>query len=296
MAPNGLPVFARLRRCRAEERQLQFVVHDDVYRKLGLDPPAPGSADTESLAEFPWKRILGLHTGIPNLSRLLREQSARIAAARAFPPASVERTGGWNDPEKYHDGRDWAWMTQGGQVEVTPAVAQLEADERTERMVSDPLTKTGTTNQLHIALDYEFTRAVRYKHALSCVVIRCLNYAELAQRLGTRAPELVIAAVRSGRVSEERIDQSVRRLLREKFVLGLFDQPFLEVDGAVATIGRADFVAEGEAAQRAAIVRLSAAESGPAALPLAGDQAVYVENIAPTAAARLGRLVDDPVV
>jgi len=85
------------------------------------------------------------------------------------------------------------------------------------------------------------------------------------------------------------------RLLREKFVLGLFDQPFLEVDGAVATIGRADFVAEGEAAQRAAIVRLSAAESGPAALPLAGDQAVYVENIAPTAAARLGRLVDDPV-
>jgi two-component system cell cycle response regulator len=74
----------------------------------------------------------------------------------------------------------------------TPEFA-FEADERTERMVSDPLTKTGTTNQLHIALDYEFTRAVRYKHALSCVVIRCLNYAELAQRLGLGAPELVIA-------------------------------------------------------------------------------------------------------
>ena len=89
---------------------------------------------------------------------------------------------------------------------------------------------------------------------------------------GESRPELVIAAVRSGRVSEERIDQSIRRLLREKFVLGLFDQPFLEVDRAVATIGRADFVAEGEAAQRAAIVRLSAADSGPAALPLARDQ------------------------
>jgi beta-glucosidase len=111
---------------------------------------------------------------------------------------------------------------------------------------------------------------------------------------GESRPELVIEAVRSGRVSEERIDQSVRRLLREKFKLGLFDEPFLDVDHTVATIGRADFVAEGEAAQRAAIVRLTAADSGPAALPLAGDQAVYVENIAPVAAARLGQVVDDP--
>jgi beta-glucosidase len=111
---------------------------------------------------------------------------------------------------------------------------------------------------------------------------------------GESRPELVIEAVRSGRVSEERIDQSVRRLLREKFKLGLFDEPFLDVDHTVATIGRADFVAEGDAAQRAAIVRLTAADSGPAALPPAGDQAVYVENIAPVAAARLGQVVDDP--
>jgi beta-glucosidase len=111
---------------------------------------------------------------------------------------------------------------------------------------------------------------------------------------GESKPELVIEAVRSGRVSEERIDQSVRRLLREKFVLGLFDQPFIDLDHAVATIGRADFVAEGEAAQSAAIVRLTAAGSGPAALPLAGDQTVYVENIAPVPAARLGQVVDDP--
>ncbi len=111
---------------------------------------------------------------------------------------------------------------------------------------------------------------------------------------GESRPELVIELVRSGRVSEARIDQSVRRLLREKFVLGLFDQPFLDVERAVATIGRTDFVAEGEAAQRAAIVRLTAADSAPAALPLNSDQAVYTENIGSEAAARLGRLVDDP--
>jgi beta-glucosidase len=111
---------------------------------------------------------------------------------------------------------------------------------------------------------------------------------------GESRPELVVELVRSGRVTEERIDQSVRRLLREKFVLGLFDQPLLDVDRAVATIGRADFVAEGEAAQRAAVVRLTTADSGPATLPLGADQAVYSENISSAAAARLGRAVDDP--
>ena len=111
---------------------------------------------------------------------------------------------------------------------------------------------------------------------------------------GESRPELVVELVRSGRVTEERIDQSVRRLLREKFVLGLFDEPFLDVDRAVATIGRADFVAEGEAAQRAALVWLTAADSGPATLPLGTDQAVYSENISSAAAARLGRVVDDP--
>jgi beta-glucosidase len=109
---------------------------------------------------------------------------------------------------------------------------------------------------------------------------------------GESRPELVVELVRSGRVTEERIDQSVRRLLREKFVLGLFDQTFLDVDRAVATIGRADFVAQGEAAQRAAMVRLTAADSVPAALPVATNQSVYIENIGSAAAARLGRVVD----
>ena len=111
---------------------------------------------------------------------------------------------------------------------------------------------------------------------------------------GESRPELVVELARSGRVSQDRIDRSVRRLLREKFVLGLFDQPFLDVDHAVATIGRADFVAAGEATQRAAIVRLTAAASGPATLPLGTDHAVYAENIGPAAAARLGRVVADP--
>jgi len=88
---------------------------------------------------------------------------------------------------------------------------------------------------------------------------------------------------------------SVRRLLREKFVLGLFDAAPLDVEHALATIGRADFMAAGAAAQRAAIVRLTEAESGPAALPVGTGLRVYVEGVGPAAAGRLGTPVTDPV-
>ena len=111
---------------------------------------------------------------------------------------------------------------------------------------------------------------------------------------GESCPELVVELVRSGAVAEGRLDVSVRRLLREKFVLGLFDADPLDLEHALATIGRADFVAAGAAAQRASITRLTAAADGPAVLPLTGDRAVYVEGLGAEAAARLGRVVEDP--
>src|SRR5262249_55976035 len=49
---------------------------------------------------------------------------------------------------------------------------------------------------------------------------------------GEACPEVVIDLVKQGRIAEARIDISVRRLLRDKFHLGLFDQP--TVDPAAA--------------------------------------------------------------
>jgi diguanylate cyclase (GGDEF)-like protein len=73
----------------------------------------------------------------------------------------------------------------------------LRAAENTghsERMdIMDPLTGAGTRAQLHISLDYEFTRAVRYKHPLSCVVVRCVNYAQIAQSLGGVSAQRVVS-------------------------------------------------------------------------------------------------------
>jgi beta-glucosidase len=111
---------------------------------------------------------------------------------------------------------------------------------------------------------------------------------------GESCPELVVDAVRRGAVTESRIDVSVRRLLREKFTLGLFDDPMVDVDDAVTVVGRADFVSAGEAAQRASITRLTEADAGPARLPLQTGRRVYTEGMARDEAARLGSVVTDP--
>jgi beta-glucosidase len=108
---------------------------------------------------------------------------------------------------------------------------------------------------------------------------------------GESRPELVIALLAQGRIAEERLDVSVRRLLREKFVLGLFDNPFVDVDAAVATVGRADFVAAGAQAQRRSATLLINPHD---LLPLGAPRRLYVEGIDPDLAGQHGQLVDDP--
>ncbi|MFE2836642.1 hypothetical protein ACFXI6_37525 [Streptomyces mirabilis] len=57
--------------------------------------------------------------------------------------------------------------------------------------------------------------------------------------LGEQRPEVIVELVRSGRVTEERVDESVRRLLREKFTLGLFEKPYGTPTGRRTPSGRA---------------------------------------------------------
>ena len=73
--------------------------------------------------------------------------------------------------------------------------------------------------------------------------------------------ELLIELVRNGTVPESRLDTSVRRLLREKFLLGLFDNPFADPVAAERVVGNPYFVRLGEKAQRAATVLLKNKDS-----------------------------------
>ncbi|WUC81248.1 glycoside hydrolase family 3 C-terminal domain-containing protein [Streptomyces sp. NBC_00536] len=108
---------------------------------------------------------------------------------------------------------------------------------------------------------------------------------------GEQCPEVIVELVRSGRIDESRIDASVRRLLREKFTLGLFENPYVDPDLAEATVGRADFTALGAAAQRRSLTVLT---NGRGLLPLSGRPKLYVENMDPEVAAAYGDVVADP--
>jgi beta-glucosidase len=83
---------------------------------------------------------------------------------------------------------------------------------------------------------------------------------------------LLLAEVAAGRVSEERIDDAVRRILRVKFQLGLFEHPFATTDD-VDEVGSAEHRALAREAVSETQVLLKN-EGG--ALPLAADGNVYV--------------------
>lgn len=87
-------------------------------------------------------------------------------------------------------------------------------------------------------------------------VVRILD-AGCDQFGGENRTELIVQAVEEGLVLEERLDISVRRLLREKFVLGLFENPFVDPEAAQTIVGNADFVKLGNDAQRRAYTLLT---------------------------------------
>lgn len=107
---------------------------------------------------------------------------------------------------------------------------------------------------------------------------------------GEANPELLLELVADGEITEERLDISARRILREKFELGLFDDPFVNEDAADEIVGRADFRAAGEAAQRASITVLA----NDGALPFAPGLKLYLEGVDAGAAAAFGEIVDTP--
>ncbi|QJW89855.1 glycoside hydrolase family 3 protein [Spirosoma taeanense] len=92
---------------------------------------------------------------------------------------------------------------------------------------------------------------------------------------GTADPTLLLETVRQGLVSEARINESVRRLLTEKFALGLFENPYVDVEKAGQLVGNADFQKRADLAQRKSIVLL---RNEATLLPLKPKTKVYFET------------------
>jgi beta-glucosidase len=128
-----------------------------------------------------------------------------------------------------------------------------------------------------------------------------LNTEERVQRIidagvdqlgGENLPEIIVKLVKEGKLSEKRIDESVVRLLRLKFELGLFDNPFVDVKKAGEIVGSAEFMKAGQDAMRRSMTLL---KNDSHTLPLAPNKLkIYVKNINPKIAAEYGTVVDDP--
>jgi beta-glucosidase len=97
---------------------------------------------------------------------------------------------------------------------------------------------------------------------------------------GESCPELVVKLVQEGKISMDRIDASIRRILRLKFEMGLFDQPFVDVENSVNVVGNSNFKAVASLAHRKSMVLLkNDTISGAPLLPLKKGLKVYLKNV-----------------
>lgn len=92
---------------------------------------------------------------------------------------------------------------------------------------------------------------------------------------GDYVPELIVDLVETGELSEDRIDISVRRILRDKFRLGLFENPYVDEEEALKIAGNDAFVEKGKQAQARSMVLLKNQEL----LPLKEGIKVYAEGM-----------------
>jgi beta-glucosidase len=104
----------------------------------------------------------------------------------------------------------------------------------------------------------------------------------------------LIKLVEEGKISEDRVDESVRRLLQAKFQMGLFDNPFVDVGETERIAGNSEFVEKGKLAQRKSIVLLKNEMNGDSSfvLPLKSGSRIFIENIEKETAQKYAVVVD----
>lgn len=110
---------------------------------------------------------------------------------------------------------------------------------------------------------------------------------------GSGDPAELLKAIRLGAVKMETIDESVYLLLLERFKLGLFENPYVDEDKAVQTVGNAEFQARADIAMRKSIVLL---RNQSDMLPLKAHTKVYFESYFPQKGSATDTYVNIPEV
>ena len=109
---------------------------------------------------------------------------------------------------------------------------------------------------------------------------------------GEAVSDLVVELVESGEVPESRLDISARRILRIKFELGLFDDPYVDVAAIAGTVGNAEARQLGHESQRRAMTLL---KNKNATLPIEKNTLkIYAEGMDASAIAPYAEIAESP--
>ena len=103
---------------------------------------------------------------------------------------------------------------------------------------------------------------------------------------GVEESEYVVEAVRTGKVNEQEVNESVYRIAVQKFRQGLFENPYVDPSRAASIVGNPDFQRQATDAQRRSLVLL---ENKKDFLPLAASgKRVFLHGVDSATAARYG--------
>jgi beta-glucosidase len=109
---------------------------------------------------------------------------------------------------------------------------------------------------------------------------------------GESDPEHIVDLVNTGELTMGRINQSVRRILLNKFELGLFEAALVDEQAIPALVKTPEYVAAGLEAQRKSIVLLNNKMADAPALPIAQGTKIFVDGLDPEQAKAFGQVVD----
>lgn len=114
------------------------------------------------------------------------------------------------------------------------AVNEAREQARAKEMV-DPLTRAGTSQQLLVSLDYEYTRAERYGQPLTCLVVRVMNYRAIVDMANNETGEGILVQIANGLRSCVRVIDHLFRSDIDEFTLIL---PATNEEGADTVLHR----------------------------------------------------------
>ena len=118
----------------------------------------------------------------------------------------------------------------------------------------------------------------RYKKSLQ---------AGIDQYGGENNPSYILNLVENNNVSEQRINESVRKILVNKFELGLFDNPYVDEDMIHKRVNTIENIKAGIEAQRRSIVLLE----NDGVLPLKHETKIFIDGLDKNIATEFGKLV-----